>query len=170
MPDAEYAATPAVEAPSDPATDALVGALLDSCCEQVLETMFFSPVLDHAAVPAEAGARMAARLSFRGIPSGAFEVDADAAVARSLAASFLGADEPAVTPQQIKDVLGEFTNMTCGSVLSSLGRVEYFHLAPPEVTSPAAFSPQVQGVRRGFVLENGTLGVCLRVDFDTPNG
>ncbi len=99
-------------------------------------------------------------------PSGDFEVDADPCVARSLTAGFLGIDESEVTPAQEDEVMAEFCNMTCGSALSSLGRVEYFRLETPETSRPPAFSPAIDGVRRAFLLEGGTLSVCLRVDFD----
>jgi hypothetical protein len=56
--------------------------------------------------------------------------------------------------------------MTCGSALSSLGRVEYFNLEAPETSRPREFAPAVNGVRRAFLLDGGTLSVCLRVDFD----
>lgn len=148
-------------------TDALVGALLDSCCEQVLETMFFAPVLERADPDDGRGrARIDTRLRFHGRPSGAFEVDADPGVARALAANFLGVELDEVNAQQIDEVLSEFTNMTCGSALSSLGCVEYFHLETPETLRRSEFAPAVIGVRRAFTLETGTLAVCLRVDFD----
>ena len=145
----------------------LVRALLASCCEQVLETMFFSSPVDLAEPSASTGrARVHSRLLFRGRPSGAFEVDADPRASRHLAASFLGLEEADVSPQQVMDVLGEFANMACGSALSSLARVEYFHLDPPRTALVDCFLPSVEGVRRAFVLDGGTLGVCLRVDFD----
>jgi len=147
--------------------DTLVGALLHSCSEHVLETMFFAPILDEADPGAAVGcARIVSRLHFQGKPSGDFEVDADPAVARALAAGFLGVDEGEVTAAQIDEVMAEFCNMTCGSALSSLGRVEYFGLDVPETSRTGEFAPAVDGVRRGFVLDGGTLSVCLRVDFD----
>jgi len=147
--------------------DALVGALLHSCSEHVLETMFFAAIFDQADASASNGrARLASRLHFHGKPSGDFEVDADPCVARSLTAGFLGIDESEVTPAQEDEVMAEFCNMTCGSALSSLGRVEYFRLETPETSRPPAFSPAIDGVRRAFLLEGGTLSVCLRVDFD----
>jgi hypothetical protein len=148
------------------AMDALVGALLHSCCENVLETMFFAPVLD-VADPAEGvgSMRVSSRLHFQGKPCGDFEVDTDAQVARSLAAAFLGIDDSEVTDLQVDEVMAEFCNMTCGNALSSLGRVEYFRLEVPETSRPEEFAPAVEGVRRAFLLDGGTLSVCLRVDF-----
>jgi hypothetical protein len=150
-----------------PNMDELVGALLHSCCEHVLETMFFSAVFDKADPAASSGCeRVASRLHFHGKPSGDFEVDADPGIARSLTAGFLGIEESEVTPVQEDEVMAEFCNMTCGSALSSLGRVEYFSLETPETSRPQEFAPRVEGVRRAFLLEGGTLSVCLRVDFD----
>ena len=146
--------------------NSLVGALLHSCSEHVLETMFFAPVCDEIDPGASTGLdRLTSRLHFSGKPSGDFEVDADPEVARSLAAGFLGIDESEVTAVEENEVMAEFCNMACGSALSSLGRVEYFSLEPPQTTRPAQFAPAVDGVRRAFLLDKGTLCVCLRVDF-----
>jgi hypothetical protein len=148
-------------------TDSLVGALLHSCTEHILETMFFAPVLEEVDPAAGNGSnRVASRLHFQGKPSGDFEVDADPGIVRALAAGFLGIDESEVTPVEEDQILAEFCNMTCGSALSSLGRVEYFSLETPETSRPPVFAPEVDGVRRGFLLDGGTLSVCLRVDFD----
>lgn len=158
---------PAVHEMPVPNMDSLVGALLHSCSEHVLETMFFAAVFDQADPAASTGCeRVASRLHFHGKPSGDFEVDADPGISRSLTAGFLGIDESEVTPAQEDQVMAEFCNMTCGSALSSLGRVEYFNLETPETTRPREFVPAVDGVRRAFLLEGGTLSVCLRVDFD----
>lgn len=152
--------------PRTQATAALVGALLESCCAQVLETMFFSPVLDAAEPAGSRGRpRTVALLHFNGKPSGDLEVDADPEAARMLASSFLGLDLNEVSDPQVDDVMAEFANMTCGSALSSLGRVEYFHLETPAISRPSEYTPAIDGVRRGFLLDGGTLSVCLRVDF-----
>lgn len=149
-----------------PDMTSLIGALLHSCSEQVLETMFFAAIFDEADPAASSGAeRVASRLHFHGMPSGDFEVDADPGIARSLAAGFLGIDESDVTVSQEDEVMAEFCNMTCGSALSSLGRVEYFNLETPETSRTHEFLPAVEGVRRAFLLDGGTLSVCLRVDF-----
>jgi CheY-specific phosphatase CheX len=149
-------------------TDALIGALLDSCCGQVLETMFFSPVLDRAeALDGVGRERVATLLHFNGKPHGDLEIDIDPQAALLLAASFLGLDPGNTSKTQVDEVMGEFANMTCGSALSSLGRVEYFHLQTPVISRPLVYGIAIQGVRRGFLLEQGTLSVCLRVEFDT---
>src|SRR5258708_8622515 len=110
----------------------LVRALLASCCEQVLETMFFSSPVDPAEPSASTGrARVHSRLLFRGRPSGAFEVDADPRASRHLAASFLGLEEADVSPQQVMDVLGEFANMALGSAPPGPPPAADFHCCSP---------------------------------------
>ena len=104
-------------------------------------------------------------LHFNGKPHGDLEIDLDPRAALLLAASFLGIDLENVSETQVEEVMGEFANMTCGSVLSSLGRVEYCHLETPVTARPAHYVNAIQGVRRGFLLDGGTLSVCLRVDF-----
>jgi hypothetical protein len=158
--------TPEVSTPEAPDTDALVGALLDSCCSQVLETMFFSPVVDYADPGESVGVeRLTTLLHFNGKPHGDLEIDIDPHVALLLAACFLGVEPEEVSATNVDEVMAEFANMTCGSALSSLGRVEYFHLETPVTSRPCAYNHAIQGVRRGFLLEGGTLSVCLRVDF-----
>jgi CheY-specific phosphatase CheX len=147
-------------------TDALVGALLDSCCGQVLETMFFSPVLDRAeSLDGVGRERIATLLHFSGKPQGDLEIDIDPSAALILAASFLGVDSGDVSATQIDEVMAEFANMTCGATLSSLGRVEYFHLETPVTSRPLVYGNAIEGVRRGFLLDGGTFSVCLRVEF-----
>lgn len=129
--------------------------------------MFFAAVLDEVDPAAGFGSRrIASRLHFHGKPSGDFEVDTAPEVARSLTAGFLGIDESEVTPNQEDEVMAEFCNMTCGAALSSLGKVEYFSLEAPAICRPAEFAPAVDGVRKAFQLDAGTLSVCLRVEFD----
>jgi hypothetical protein len=150
-----------------PEMDGLIGALLHSSSEHVLETMFFTPIFDVADASAAIGSpRVVSRLHFHGKPSGDFEVDADPGIARSLTAGFLGIDESEVTPAQEDEVMAEFCNMSCGSALSSLGWVEYFSLEAPATSRTQEFAPAVEGVRRAFLLAGGTLAVCLRVVFE----
>ena len=151
-----------------PDIDQLIGALLHSCSEHVLETMFFAPIFDEVSPTASDGTeRVAARLHFHGKPSGDFEVDADPGIVRSLCAGFLGIEESETTAVEEEEVMAEFCNMACGSALSSLGQVEYFNLEPAATCRQKVFAPTVDGVRRAFALEGGTLAVCLRVDFQS---
>jgi CheY-specific phosphatase CheX len=146
-------------------SEQLIGVLLDSCCQQVLETMFFYPAAPLSSAREGCGReRIEARLIFNGNPSGAFQVDTERAVARILAANFLGVDENEVSEDQMHQVIAELANMICGSALSSLGQVEYFKLDQPRTALVEAFEP-AEGLRRVFELERGSLGVVLRVEF-----
>ena len=90
---------------------------LAAAAAEVLETMFFAEVLGPAPAPAAA---MAARVVFRGSPSGAFTIAIDPSAARSLAAGFLAAEENELSPARTGEVVCELANMICGSVLSRL--------------------------------------------------
>ena len=148
-------------------TSELIGALLDSCCEQVLETMCFSSVLDHPEHPMRFDRdHVVATMAFTGKPSGIFEAEADFEALRIMTAGFMGIDEAEATEQQMNDLLTEFSNMTCGLALSSLARVEYFHLATPVAERRFEQMDETGGVRRCYELLGGMLAVSLRVDFD----
>jgi CheY-specific phosphatase CheX len=102
---------------------------------EVLETMFFTSVLDTCAgagVPAGAPA-VSSRLTFRGDPSGVFEIGITESAARSLASSFLGEDEQELSESKAGDVVCELANMLCGSVLSRIGGDFRFDLSHPEI-------------------------------------
>src|SRR5690242_5541323 len=89
----------------------------------VLETMFFTSVLEICAspgVPARTPA-VSSRLTFRGHPSGVFEIGIAQDAARRLAASFLGEEEQDLSEGRLGDVVCELANMLCGSVLSRIG-------------------------------------------------
>ena len=101
-------------------------ALSDAAAE-VLETMFFTEVLGEGAM---ATAGLAARVEFRGTPSGALAVGMALPAAQALAASFLGADE--ATTQEAEEVLGELANMICGSASCRLWPESHFELLHPQ--------------------------------------
>jgi CheY-specific phosphatase CheX len=112
---------------------------LSAAAADVLETMFFSPVMDEAPVsgtPCEGA--LAARLQFSGARSGAFTVRVTEGAARVIAANFLAeeADEPA--PAQVEEVICELSNMICGAVLSRLDRGAHFDLSTPALVDPLA--------------------------------
>jgi hypothetical protein len=142
-----------------------IAELLDTCCSQVLETMFFSPVFEILPPDSGIGAeRVCARVRFHGKSSGCFDVDLDADTCLMMTAAFMGVDESEVTPEQMDDCLAEFANMACGSVLSSLGEVEYFHLDTPTVSHTPEFEPALPHSRRAFALERGSLSVAIDMD------
>jgi len=142
--------------------------VLRTSTEEVLETMFFSYVLgdnsEAGAAPEEespATPSVSSRLSFRGAPSGVFEVSLSLPAAQSLAAGFLGEDEPELSPKQIGDVVCELANMLCGSILSHFSSASVFDLSHPALTPRLDAAP---ATRRCFEIPDGMLTVSLRFE------
>jgi len=109
--------------------------LLSETGLETLEKMFFTApdrVCADSGVPA--GDLIAVHLTFQGDPPGGFAVLVTAAVARSLAANFLGLDD--ATPAQVREVCGELANIVCGAVLSELQSNANFSLSTPIVGLP----------------------------------
>jgi CheY-specific phosphatase CheX len=132
---------------------------------EVLETMFFTSVLDTCAsrgVPAGMPS-VSSRLTFRGDPSGVFEIGITHDAARSLAASFLGEEEQDLSEGRAGDVVCELANMLCGSVLSRIGSDFTFDLSHPEIVGAALDSPDTSLC---FELPEGMLAVSIR--FEAP--
>lgn len=117
--------------------------LLVEAGENALETMFFA-VPDASSVDRQRppGELIAASLTFAGEPPGRFDLLLSEPVARSIASNFLGTeDEQELTPDQIGDVVSEFTNIICGSVLSELERKANFDLSSPVAVRVAPADP-----------------------------
>jgi CheY-specific phosphatase CheX len=130
---------------------------------EVLETMFFTSVLDTCTgsrVPAGTPA-MSSRLTFRGDPSGVFEIGITEGAARSLAANFLGEEEQELSETRAGDVVCELANMLCGSVLSRIGENFTFELSHPEIVGSELETPDTSLC---FELPEGHLAVAIRFD------
>lgn len=107
-------------------------------CEDVLDSMYFTSVLDverAAAMPFDP-ADHAFSLQFKGDLCGEFGISCQPATARTLAANFLGEDEESIAPTDTAEVIGELTNMLCGSILSRTGSPNPFALSHPLPASP----------------------------------
>lgn len=148
-------------------TDTETAPWLSAAASDVLETMFFSPVIDETPVSEAPGeAALAARLQFSGARSGSFTVRVTEGAARMIAANFLAeeTDEPA--PSQVAEVVCELTNMMCGAVLSRLDRGAHFDLSSPTLVNYlAAAVPDAKS--RAFDIGDGEVAVFLHVD-DQP--
>jgi hypothetical protein len=136
-------------------------AMFESATE-VLETMFFTSLAGVAAPAWNEANCLDASLTFGGGRAGAFGVHAPLAVARRIAANFLGADEDALTPEQIGQVLCELTNMLCGSTLCRLAKDTLVDLASPMLSAAPPHDARV--ATRTLELEEGPLAVWLRFD------
>lgn len=139
-----------------------LAALLGKVVETVLETMFFASPWGPAGEDSDAGQpRVAAKLAFRGSPSGELALSITTAAIRPLAAGFLGEDE--VTEQQVGEMACELANMLCGSVVSYLETKMSFALGSPRLVTPEAALAGEADARRSFEMEHGTLTVVLRL-------
>jgi CheY-specific phosphatase CheX len=128
---------------------------------EVLETMFFTSIVDTCPGSAMAGgdAAVSSRLAFRGDPSGIFEIGITQEAARSLAASFLGVEEQDLSSARAGDVVCELANMLCGSVLSRIGADFTFDLSHPEIVGGEMDTPDTSLC---FELPEGHLSVAIR--------
>jgi CheY-specific phosphatase CheX len=108
-------------------------ALKESTAD-VLEKMFLVRCLGALQAPAP-DPEMVAHLTFEGEPSGSLTLRVPSGAARSVAADFLGEQEPALSEQQISEVLCELANMICGSVLSRVESNTTFRLASPQIVA-----------------------------------
>ena len=117
--------------------------LVPDCCSDVLDSMYFTTVLEtsHPAPPdgADAPAQSALpsseyafTLRFEGEVRGSFGLHLAENTARTLAANVLGEDDSTLTPQDVSEVVGELTNMLCGSVVSRIEGRSKFALSHPE--------------------------------------
>ena len=75
-----------------------------------------------------------AEVLFDGPSKGRVQLSLPEGLARDLFAAFLGfADSSAANDAETEDVIGEFTNMVCGTWLTTLGCETCFTLAHPKV-------------------------------------
>jgi len=133
-------------------------AMLEEAACEVLETMFFTAPLEEAAADAADTPRICATVFFRGPRSGRFTACLAEPAARELAETFLGAgDPPGITA--VSEVVGEFANMVCGSVLGRLNPEALFGLLP--ASAGRCPGPHPAPVRRTLPLSGGSLDLLL---------
>lgn len=139
--------------------------VLQISTEEVLETMFFTSLVeegmpgDSAATEPVTTPSVSSSLNFRGTPSGVFQVDLALPAAQSLAANFVGDEEP-LSETKVGEVVCELANMLCGSVLSRVGSESSFDLSHPELVSRLT---EGASARRSFDLPEGTLTVAVQL-------
>lgn len=128
-----------------------VRRLLSESARQALETMFFAAPDAVSSDPGRpAGEFIASRLTFRGIPCGSFGAAVSLPLARELATDFLGLEDAGgLGPGQVREVVGELSNIICGAVLSELEIDSRFDLSQPAAVEVGAgeAGPDFQGER-----------------------
>jgi len=138
--------------------------VIEASAAEVLETMFFTPVLDEPEPASATPAVLCASLTFAGDPPGILQIDIAEAAARNLAADFLGSDASEVSAERAQEVACELANMLCGSILSRVEPNAHFDLSSPE---PVDRLRGKQAVSRQLYLPSGTLMVSVQLG-DVP--
>ena len=140
-----------------PFNDTLVDSLRENV-RTILETMFFS-----TAEPidcAHGSPSVAARLAFRGEPSGELILDLSQEAAQSMAAGFLGVDLGEVSADAQQSTVCELANMICGAVLSHLHPDAVVSLDAPHCVTPDFSEP---GAHQCFATPEGVLAVTMSI-------
>ena len=111
--------------------------------------------------PPEEGPSQASHMSscvqFSGDWQGAVRIDCPSLVARRIAAIMFAMDAEALSPEEVRDALGEIANMAGGNIKPLLrGKCQ---LSLPAVTEGMAFQQMLSGAQTLF-----------KVDFDSGQG
>jgi CheY-specific phosphatase CheX len=150
--------------------------LVDSCCAEVLESMYFTSVTEivhqPACMPVPGEPGYAFTLRFAGDLHGTFGLHLDAANGRTLAANFLGEEEDSLTPQEVAEVVGELGNMLCGSVVSRIEGPSKFALTHPEPSAPnsAPSSHSSETLITTLVTDSGPILIWIALDPSDSTG
>jgi len=140
--------------------------VVPECCAEVLESMYFTSVLEASShftpLPVSQADLLAFGLRFRGVVHGSFGLSIGAAMARSLAANFLGEEEDTLSEVEVAEVVGELTNMLCGSIVSRIEGTTKFALSHPE---PLVREPESLDILTSKLeTDSGILQVWIAID------
>lgn len=138
---------------------------LAPCCEQVLETMFFTGILAVGEeTPPAMNSDISATVAFMGPPDGLLSIALSRDAAAALASSFLGVDLQAVSTTDCSEVAGELANMICGALLSRATTGRMFRLAAPDLHREWDAAAHNGAVTAALELPEGNLRVRVCVD------
>jgi CheY-specific phosphatase CheX len=135
--------------------------------------MFFTAVLGFEPVDSlpgpESGTDVAMTFSIRfdGDISGRFGLHLQQNTARNLAANFLGEAEADVSPAEIGEVIGELTNMLCGSVMSRVEGKHSFALSPPRPSSITSPDNSESMAVSKLEIESGVVTIWIAIEGNT---
>jgi CheY-specific phosphatase CheX len=139
---------------------------LETAVATVLESMCFFSTVGEAAedtVLELPQAWVGGKLNFRGVPSGTFGISFPAHTARTLAANFLGEDEPEIDEAQTSEAVCELANMMCGALLTRQEAKRTFDLSSPVPCRPDESTGVANRIERTFLLEEGVIRVWLEI-------
>lgn len=115
-----------------------------------------SPAIMPAAVD---GGWYDASVSFAGPFSGTMSLAVPVMLARQICAAFLG-DSEVDDETAIRDLVGEFANMTCGTWLTAANEAACFDLTHPEVIAAETLAPR----DLAFVINEMPVMLSARID------
>jgi CheY-specific phosphatase CheX len=134
---------------------------LESCLQTAVVSAFelmcftaIEPVMEGTECP---DGVLRVEVEFEGDATGRLRLEIPVSAARSIAADFYGA-EPDMPHNQLEAVVGEMTNLICGSMLSTYAPDGGFSLSTPQVD---AGTGEKYPVRQCFQMESGTVIVSL---------
>ena len=139
---------------------------LETAVADVLESMCFSSTGGDADNESMLDLQqwICGTLQFRGVPNGTFGIGLPPQTALTLAANFLGEDEPDIDPAQTTESVCELANMMCGALLAHLEPKRTFNLSSPV---PCCLTgndpPAADRIARTFVLEEGVVHAWLEI-------
>jgi CheY-specific phosphatase CheX len=140
--------------------------IVNECCTDVLDSMYFTTVLDSSSEstppPAPQPGEISFALRFQGQIHGSFGLTLGTPMARSLAANFLGEEEDALTDAELAEVAGELTNMLCGSIVSRIEGPTKFALSHPEPSGTVPAEPNI--LTSKLDTDNGILHTWIAID------
>lgn len=135
--------------------------LITSAVAEVLETMFFTEIVDVGAFEPDPSA-MEARVAFTGDNSGTVSIRISRAAAESLTASFLGESEESLSDTQVAHLVCELANILCGCIVSKMAAHGCFNLSSPQLIGGLIEeSTQRPEMQKSFTIERGALTVSL---------
>jgi len=149
--------------------------LVVTCCSDVLDAMYFSSVLEATHLPIANEEDVAAMiplsatdqmysLAFHGTVSGQFGIHLGRETATRLAGNFLGESEGTLSEREVGEVVGELSNMLCGSIVSRIEGKSTFALSHPEaVLSMPALSDKDSAVHT-FHTDDGVITTWVVVE------
>lgn len=100
-----------------------------------------------------------ASVSFAGPFSGTMSMAVPVVLARQICAAFLG-DSDVDDETAIRDLVGEFANMTCGTWLTAVNEAGCFDLTHPEVSPATSLDPR----ELAFVINEMPVMLSARID------
>lgn len=158
--------TPSASQPQPPDADGLATALA-----LVAENSFFACALPigqpaFEAWCADAGAVPWVRIgvSFAGTFDGGIDIDLPESLGSRLLSAFAGLGDEEGTPDaEVRDMMGEFANMVCGSWLTQSRRGDRFDLTPPSVQYHKAGPPPAPAKHLAGTVHAAIDDVPLRV-------